>query len=117
MFTPAIRRLLGLSGLLSLAAAPVQVKAQSAGAVRGTVRATGSAAPLSGATVSIAAPARAVLTGENGQFTLRNLPAGRYDVVATAVGRTPQHQTVTVTAGGTATADFALAPGSILLPG
>src|SRR5262249_34080299 len=48
-------------------------------------------------------------------YELRALPPGTYDVVATAVGRTPLHHTVVVTLGRIETADFALEPGSLML--
>jgi outer membrane receptor protein involved in Fe transport len=89
--------------------------AQDRGSVRGTVTAADGKAPITGARVAVINPARAATTDEKGAYVLRDLPAGAYDVTATAVGREPSHNAVTVKAGETLTLDISLKAGSLML--
>jgi outer membrane receptor protein involved in Fe transport len=101
-------------GLL-LAVAPMS--AQETGSIKGVVTSADSRAAIFGARVSILNPERAATTDEKGTFTLRDLPAGTYDVIATGVGREVAHHTVTVKAGSIATLDVALKSGPLMLSG
>ncbi|MDB4884857.1 MAG: TonB-dependent receptor [Gemmatimonadetes bacterium] len=85
------------------------------GDIRGVVVSAESRAPIAGARVGVSTPARAAVADPNGVFVLRDLPAGRYEVLVTALGRTPARDTVTVTAGRTTTHDVALGRGSLML--
>jgi outer membrane receptor protein involved in Fe transport len=106
------RILLALAALLL----PPAAEAQSRGGdVRGTVTGAESGAPIASARVAVASPARAAITSERGGYLLRDLPAGRYEVVVTALGRRPSRDTVTVVAGRATTLDVALAEGSLML--
>lgn len=91
--------------------------AQARGAISGSVKAATSGVVIGDATVSITTAQRSVVTDAAGRFTMHDLAAGTYDVIASAVGRAPKKATVTVRGGQTATLDFTLEPGSLLLPG
>ncbi len=81
------------------------------GAVSGRITSSDGGAPLQGANVEISTAAAAVsrvISGQDGSYTARSIPAGTYTVRVTLVGYGPRSQTVTVTAGGTATANFTL---------
>jgi TonB-linked SusC/RagA family outer membrane protein len=49
-------------------------------------------------------------TGADGRYTIRNVPAGNYDLRVIRVGYAEQKRPVTVAAGATATVDFTLQP-------
>ncbi|GLC25740.1 TonB-dependent receptor [Roseisolibacter agri] len=108
-------RALGRAALLALLAAPAAAHAQRTGTLRGTVTAATEKSPLAGARVAIVTPERVAITGPAGRYALRNLPAGHYEVLITALGRAPQRREIDVAAGDTATLDVALADGSLLL--
>ena len=72
----------------------------------GQVLAAESKAPLQGALVSVTGTTlRATATAE-GRYVLRNVPAGSQTIRVQLLGFSPKEQAVTVTAGGTATANF-----------
>lgn len=73
-----------LAGVAVLALVPALAAAQ-AGTVLGTVRDSDGAA-LDGARVSVVLPARVVNTDQKGRYSLRELPAGHYEVVVTTIG-------------------------------
>lgn len=50
------------------------------------------------------------VTGEDGTFTIRNVPAGTYQIAAWQERLDPQEQTITVTDAQTATLDFTFKP-------
>ena len=89
--------------------------AQSGGTLRGVVTAAGSSTPVAGARVGVMTPARAAITDEHGAYVLRQLPAGRHELVITALGREAVRDTVTVAGGETTRHDVALRSGSLLL--
>ena len=78
--------------LLSQAPARDPVRAAGAGIMRGTVRAV-DGTPLRKVLVRLAGQAlrdgRALYTGDDGRYELRNLPPGRYSVTASKVGYVP----------------------------
>jgi hypothetical protein len=76
------------------------------GAITGTVTENVTGNPIAGATVSYSGGS--ATTNGSGQYTLANVPPGSYTVSAGAAGYAGQAQSVTVTAGATATASFAL---------
>ena len=88
-----------------LAAAPVG--AQETGVVRGTVTLVENGGLVDGAVILIQGTGAFALT-DDGVFEIRNVPAGSYQVTAQRDRLAAGSRTVTVTAGGTATADFAL---------
>src|SRR4051812_17521417 len=101
--------------LLALASALPLGAQTRVGSVRGVVTGLESGAPIASARVAVASPARAALASERGAYVLRDLPAGRYEIVVTALGRKPRRDTVAVESGRTTTHDVALAEGSLML--
>jgi thermitase len=89
--------------------------APTAGNITGKVADTTSGLPVAGATVTDGA--RTASSDTNGQYSISGVPQGTYAVTVSASGYSTSSQTVSVTAGQTTTANFALAklppPGSI----
>ena len=79
------------------------------GTIAGTVRDANTLAPIAGATVE-ADTGQTDQTNASGQYALNDVPAGGRQVTASASGYNPETATVQVTAGQTATQDFALTP-------
>ena len=119
MTPPLARRLsvaasLAASGAAILAATPSGAAAQRGSSIHGTVT-SGDHVPIMGARVSLVSPERVIITNDAGTYILRDVPAGKYTVYASAIGKKPDSSTVTVTAGNSATLDFSLKEGSLLL--
>jgi iron complex outermembrane recepter protein len=93
---------------------PGLASAQGDGSIRGTITGTDHRA-IAGARVAIETPGRVAVADANGRFTLRDLAAGRYELLVTALGHKPLRQRVDVAAGQTTTADAQLEPGSLML--
>ena len=91
--------------------------AQNAGTVTGLVRDAVSLAPLAGAQVSLEGTTIGGLVNNAGRYLLLNVPAGTYTVNVTMIGYSLGSQSVTVSAGGTATADFTLREQALSLEG
>ncbi|HEX6926486.1 MAG TPA: TonB-dependent receptor [Longimicrobiaceae bacterium] len=81
----------------------------------GTVVDASSQQPLAGASVVILGTQRGTVTGPDGRFELTQVPAGTHQLQASLIGYGTQQQSVTVTAGGTATANFTLEPSAVML--
>ncbi|BCJ36930.1 hypothetical protein Athai_44330 [Actinocatenispora thailandica] len=77
------------------------------GTVSGTVTSAKSGAAVAGATIKVGDDQ--ATSGADGSYSLA-VPPGSYDAVAAAYGYQSKTTAVTVTATGTVTADFALAP-------
>jgi len=90
-----------------LGAAARRVAAQGGGSIRGTVVSKDDHRPIPGAQVFVGAN-RASLTNESGEYVVADVPAGTYQVRVRLIGLGEGTDTVTVTAGQVATADFAL---------
>ena len=94
-------------------AAAILVSAASVGAQTqtGTIggRVTGeSGEPLMGAQVRIVGTALGTMTGENGRYTLVNVPVAQYRLRGQMIGHRPVERTVTVATGQTTVQDFVL---------
>ena len=96
--------------MLFMAAA---VMAQN-GSVSGTVKAKGNGEALSGANVAVVGTTMGAASDANGKFTITGVPAGSHRVRVSFIGYAETAQTVTVTAGEAATANFELSEGGVL---
>jgi malectin (di-glucose binding ER protein)/carboxypeptidase family protein len=80
------------------------------GTLQGTVTDASTSSPIAGAQINVAPLGASTVTDGSGNYSL-TLPVGTYDVSASAFGYVSQTtNSVDVTDGGTATADFALQP-------
>jgi TonB-dependent starch-binding outer membrane protein SusC len=87
-----------------------QVAAQSTGTITGRVIDSTSQQPLSNVTVQVLGTSLGALTRGDGSFTMPGVPAGTHKVNARRIGYALQQRDVTVAAGQTANAQFALTP-------
>jgi iron complex outermembrane receptor protein len=103
--------------LLALAVAlPPQARAQQqTGVVEGRVTDADTGAPIPGVNVALEGTERGAATGANGRFRLEDVAAGRYTLLASFLGYTAREREITVEAGRTTTAAFALAPSNVQL--
>ncbi|MFN6962438.1 MAG: TonB-dependent receptor [Pyrinomonadaceae bacterium] len=98
-----------LTSLLLLIAAGVSVSAQTnAGGITGTVTFGGDRSALHNTTVQIVELRRNAVTDDSGVYSFTSVPPGRYTLRARLEGFGDRTQSVTVTAGTTATADFVM---------
>jgi TonB-dependent receptor len=86
---------------------PALASGQGAGQVSGSIADT-THQPLVGATIHVAGTRLTVLTGGNGRYLVRGVPAGTHTVIATAVGFAPDTSTLAVPVNGTAPHDIVL---------
>ena len=111
------RKLGGVAGLLvaaGLAVGAVPAQAQT-GVIQGQVLDGASRRPLANAQVLVEGTGIGQLANSSGRFVLLNVPSGDHVVRVTLIGYEGTGQTVTVTAGGTVTADIELSSTAIAL--
>ena len=96
--------------LLTLILAPSALVAQAnTGIVTGRVTAAGeNAGPLSDVQVTVVGTALFALTGNDGRYTLKGVPAGEQTLTFRWIGYQPTEAKVSVVAGQTTTADVSL---------
>jgi TonB-linked SusC/RagA family outer membrane protein len=99
--------------LVLLSSAPVE--AQQVGSVMGTIRDEAMQRPVTGVQVTVTGTRLMGVTNEQGTFLIHNVPAGMHELRATLLGYGPATVSVTVPAGGTATAEIRLAVSAIAL--
>jgi hypothetical protein len=98
-----------LSPLLIRPVPPPVPRLPLTGTVSGRVTSsTGTA--IGGATVSVSGTSLSATTDASGNYTIGGVAPGTYTVTASASGFLDQAQTVSVTAGATATLNFSLSP-------
>jgi outer membrane receptor protein involved in Fe transport len=97
-----------------LAAAPVA--AQQRASIVGTVTAAG-ATPIAGAQVLLPTLGRAVQTGTDGTFRIRDVPPGATTLRAERLGYAPVERSVVVPAGGEVRVDLTLTEQPVQLAG
>ena len=95
---------------LALTALPATLLAQGTGTVSGQVTQAGDGAALAGVSVIVSGTGLATVTGNDGRYTLRRVPAGARVVVFRWLGYRPTNVDVNVTEGGTTTANASLEP-------
>ena len=105
--------LLALLTLLCAAAGPAA--AQGTGTVQGIVTDAAGRSPIPGARVSVDGTTLGAITGADGRYELRGVPAGTRTLRAQMLGYAPAQRQVTVSAGETATASFALSAQGLML--
>jgi TonB-linked SusC/RagA family outer membrane protein len=93
---------------MSVATLPALSAAQQSGTITGRVVNGVTQAPIVDAQVGIVGTSRGVRTGEDGRYRIPSVSTGRISLRVTRISFESQTQQVTVTANGTATADFAL---------
>ena len=98
-----------LSAVAGILIAASQLSAQDVGSITGRVVDSVSGQPLVNVTVSVEGSSRRALSRADGTYLISGVPVGSYKVSARQIGRRAQQRDVTVTAGGSATADFPLA--------
>ncbi|HSM59534.1 MAG TPA: carboxypeptidase-like regulatory domain-containing protein, partial [Longimicrobiales bacterium] len=113
--TGVVRWGLALALALALGWAPPPAAAQATGTLVGTVRDAASQRPLEAVQVYIGGSGIGALTNAAGRFLLLNVPAGEVTLVAELVGYRSGSQIVTVAAGESVVANFALDQTAIAL--
>ena len=86
---------------------PAAVGAQATGRVSGAVT-SDAGFPVPNAQITVQATTLRAITDTAGRYSIGNVPAGPHIIRATSLGHSPQELSVTVSAGGTVTADFKL---------
>ena len=94
--------------ILAVFTSVATAQAQAGGRVTGRVTAAEGNRPIPNVQVVLVGTARGALTDTGGRYTIVDAPAGTHTVATRALGWGPRSTTVTVTAGGTATANFTL---------
>jgi iron complex outermembrane receptor protein len=87
------------------------------GQVTGSVTSSDGGRALPGASVAVAGTTLRAITGPDGRYTLRGVPAGTQRLSASVLGHAPATQGVTVAAGQTATLNFTLQSTAVALQG
>src|SRR5687768_9139061 len=95
--------------LVALALLPAAAAAQGTGTISGRVIDQATQLPVLGAQVQVVGTQRGAQTDQEGRYTITGVPAGSHQVRARRVGYGSTVQAVTVSEGGTATAEFTLA--------
>jgi len=82
------------------------IAGQQTGVVRGRVTEAGSQRPVADVQVTVVGTGYGALTGQNGDYTINNVPAGQHTIRVRRLGFNPADKTVTVNAGASAQLDF-----------
>ena len=101
--------------VVSVVAALSPARAQTA-SVAGQIFARETGEPLASATISVMSQGTQLLTGEGGQFTLRNLPAGEMRLRFKRIGYVPRDTALTLGANDTARIRIEMTRLAIQLP-
>ena len=99
----------GIAAAVALLLSASALGAQDAGTIEGTVRATGSGAPLSDVVVMVQGTTRGSMTDAQGKFRIAAVPAGDRVVLTQIIGRERGSQAVRVTADSVTRVEFSLA--------
>ncbi|MBW3630202.1 MAG: TonB-dependent receptor plug domain-containing protein, partial [Gemmatimonadetes bacterium] len=109
------RIVLAVSIVAAGSATALPARAQQTGTLTGTVTESDTRRPLAGVRVRIVNTGSVASTNAQGQYTITGVPARQVTVQAQHAGFAEQARTVTVTAGGTATLNFAVQPQAVQL--
>lgn len=108
MFPREVRATLTLMAVLAFFAPARSIAGQQTGVVRGRVTEAGSQRPVADVQVTVVGTGYGALTGQNGDYTINNVPAGQHTIRVRRLGFNPADKTVTVTAGAPAQLDFSV---------
>ncbi len=97
-----------LALIVSLSSAGSLLAQDQTGAITGRVLDAMSQRALANVSLVVEGQGLGTVTGSDGSFALREVPAGTHQLATTMIGYAPMTQEVTVTAGETATVDFSL---------
>lgn len=111
----SIYRVLAVLFVINLCLFPA--RAQSTGAIEGTVIDAETQAPLPGVNVSVEGTQRGAATDTKGAFVIQDVPAGTHTLRAQFVGYRTERQSVDVPAGGTVEVRLTLEPEAVHLSG
>lgn len=111
--TASLAALVALS--VAGAAAPSAVAAQGTGRVAGTVVVEAGQRPMPGAQVAIRGTTLGSVTGDDGKFSIANVPAGRHTLEVRRIGFGAVNRAVDVAAGQTVTVVIGIAERAIAL--
>jgi len=101
---------------LGLSAGLANAQSQSAtGQITGRVTDAASGIALSSASVRVSGTQIGSQTAEDGRYTIRGVRPGATEIVVTRIGYEPKRQAVTVTGGGSVTADITLSQAAFSL--
>ena len=106
MSTRRVLHALALAALVALPVARAGAQAQQQGSITGRVTDAASSQPIAAVQVNVVGTNIGGQTNTDGQYTLRGVSPGSVQVRVLRVGYGEQTQTVTVTGGQTATANF-----------
>ncbi|HEX5963673.1 MAG TPA: TonB-dependent receptor, partial [Gemmatimonadales bacterium] len=101
--------------LITVACLAPTAVAQETGTVTGTVTRSGEGSALASVSVSVQGIGVSTVTGPDGRYTLRRVPAGPQTIVFRWLGYRPTEVPTTVEPGGTATVNAALEPVAVAL--
>jgi TonB-dependent SusC/RagA subfamily outer membrane receptor len=107
------RVLLPLLCVVFCASTAVKAYAQETGEIRGIVTDAGDSSPIIGASVLLPDLKLGATTNIRGEFVIRKVPVGTYNILARYVGYKPQTKQVTVAAGAVAEVAFSLVQSSV----
>jgi TonB-linked SusC/RagA family outer membrane protein len=99
--------MLATAGVIAIVATASRAEAQG-GTISGRITATTTSQPLADVRVLVIGSNFSATTAADGRYALRGVPAGAAQLQVLRVGYESKKQSVTVTVGGTVTADFAL---------
>jgi TonB-linked SusC/RagA family outer membrane protein len=109
---PRWARTLSITGLSIFAAAPLAAQGAT---VTGRITETGAGQPIQEARIIILGTSLFTTSGQDGKYTVRNVPAGTAEIRVIRVGFQEQKKSVRTINGETATLDFAMSQSVVQL--
>lgn len=107
--------LAGVAALVASAALARTAVAQQTGTIRGTVTDSAAHTPIPGAQVIVTGSTHGAVTSADGQYIIRDVPAGPVALSAQRIGFAPVQRRVTVVAGESVTVDLSINPVAAIL--
>ena len=108
MFPREVRAALTMMAVLAFLTPTRSIAGQQTGVVRGRVTEGGSQRPVADVQVTVVGTGYGALTGQNGDYTINNVPAGQHTIRVRRLGFNPADKTVRVNAGAPAQLDFSI---------